>query len=198
MTLQARPTIFVLAGPNGAGKSTLYKTRVAPHVAAEFVNADQIQRDELRDPSMEASYNAAQLAEQRRRELMAAHQDLVTESTFSHPSKLQLLDDARVAGYRVMVFHVNVASADLSVARVAARVAEGGHDVPEDKARERYVRNQSLIRTAVLQADRAFVYDNSRLNMPPQQILEFVLGHLHAKADDLPAWAEKLYAKNLK
>ncbi|MHA7887264.1 hypothetical protein [Roseicyclus sp.] len=50
-----RPSLVLLAGPNGAGKSTLYQTRVAPRFAGPFVNADIIQRDELRDPSMEAA-----------------------------------------------------------------------------------------------------------------------------------------------
>lgn len=44
-------TMIVLAGPNGAGKSTLYAMRVGPHFHGPFVNADIIQRDELRDAS---------------------------------------------------------------------------------------------------------------------------------------------------
>lgn len=54
-----KPTMIVLAGPNGAGKSTLYETRIAPSFAGPFINADIIQRDELRDPSPAASYEAA-------------------------------------------------------------------------------------------------------------------------------------------
>lgn len=57
-----RPGLVLLAGPNGAGKSTLYQTRVAPSFAGPFINADLIQRDELKDPSMEASYQAARIA----------------------------------------------------------------------------------------------------------------------------------------
>jgi len=58
--------MIVLAGPNGAGKSTLYATRVAPGFAGPFINADIIQRNELRDPSPEASYEAARIASSRR------------------------------------------------------------------------------------------------------------------------------------
>ena len=57
-----RPGLVLLAGPNGAGKSTLYQTRVAPGFAGPFINADIIQRDELRGPSMEASYQAPDLS----------------------------------------------------------------------------------------------------------------------------------------
>lgn len=56
-----KPTMIVVAGPNGAGKSTLYETRVAPSFAGSFINAEIIQRDELRDPSPAASYEAANI-----------------------------------------------------------------------------------------------------------------------------------------
>lgn len=50
-----RPSLIVLAGPSGAGKSTPYGTRVAPSFAGPFINADLIQRNELQEPSLEAS-----------------------------------------------------------------------------------------------------------------------------------------------
>jgi predicted ABC-type ATPase len=53
--------MIVLAGPNSAGKSTLYETRIAPSFAGPFINAHIIQRDELRDPSAAASYQAAKI-----------------------------------------------------------------------------------------------------------------------------------------
>lgn len=192
-----RSTMFMLAGPNGAGKSTLYETVIKPRVDAPFINADLIQRDELKDPSMGASYKAAEIAEERRRESLAKGQDFVSESTFSHPSKLALIDEARVAGFRVVMYHVNVRSADLSVSRVARRTEEGGHNVPEDKIRERYVRNQALIKEAVLKADLAFVYDNSALNKPPERSIDFKAGQVVRIADRVPAWARELYAKEL-
>jgi pimeloyl-ACP methyl ester carboxylesterase len=122
-----KPTMIVLAGPNGAGKSTLYETRVAPSFAGPFINADIIQRDELRDPSPAASYEAAEVASSRRTDYLARRRDFVTETVFSHPSKLELIDDARNRGFTVIVMHVGVETPDLSVARVGSRVEEGGH-----------------------------------------------------------------------
>jgi predicted ABC-type ATPase len=192
--------MFMLAGPNGAGKSTLYETRIKPTIApdtAPFINADIIQRDELNDPSMEASYKAAEIAESRRRAHLAEGISFVSESTFSHESKLALIQEAKDAGFRVVMFHVNVRSADLSVRRVALRTKEGGHNVPENKIRERYVRNQSLIKQAVSLADRAFVYDNSALNKDPDMAIEFKRGQVVCLAERVPAWARDLYAKEL-
>lgn len=190
--------MFIIAGPNGAGKSTLYETRIAPKISAEFVNADRIQRDTLRDPSMSAAYKAAELAEARRRELMSQRKSLVTESTFSHPSKLQLVEDAKKEGYRVIMYHVQVRSPQLSVARVAARVEEGGHNVPEDKIRERFDRNRDIIRQAALKADRAFVYDNSLRNELPRLVLELERGRVVGMAPNMPKWTRELYAPELR
>lgn len=189
--------MFMIAGPNGAGKSTLYETRIKPHTAAPFINADIIQRDELKDPSMSASYKAAEIAEARRREHLKEGKDFVSESTFSHPSKLELIRDAKEAGFRVVVYHVNVRSPDLSVHRVAARVQEGGHNVPETNIRDRYERNQPLIRDAVRHADRGYVYDNSKLNVAPSLVIRFKDGQVTKVADNVPAWARELYRDDL-
>ena len=188
-----RPTLFLIAGPNGAGKSTFYDTVLAPRILAPFINADIIQRDELRDPSPEASYRAAEIAEERRREHMAAGQSFVMETVFSHPSKLELLQDARDAGYRIIVFHLALASADLAVARVEARAQEGGHPVPENKIRQRFKRNAPLIRQAALLADRAMIFDASALNERPQALLELTHGQVFRRTDSAPNWFETLY-----
>jgi predicted ABC-type ATPase len=90
-----RPSLVLLAGPNGAGKSTLYETRVAPSFAGPFINADLIQRDELKDPSMEASYRAAQIATERRASLLENRKSFATETVFSHPSKLDVITEAK-------------------------------------------------------------------------------------------------------
>jgi len=189
--------MFVIAGPNGAGKSTFYKNVIAPRIKAPFINADIIQRNELKDPSMEAAYQAATIAEARRQRALRTGTSFVTESTFSHASKLALIQGAKATGFCVVVYHINVRQPELSVARVAQRVSEGGHAVPESKIRERYERNQPLIRMAVLAADFAFVYDNSWLNRPAELLIMFRSGEVIESADGLPAWAKTLYADEL-
>jgi predicted ABC-type ATPase len=192
-----RPSLVLLAGPNGAGKSTLYETRVAPSFAGPFVNADLIQRDELKDPTMEASYRAAEIAAERRARLLEERKSFATETVFSHPSKLEIIAEARARGYIVIVMHVGVDDPGLSVARVRARTEEGGHDVPERKIRERYARGQPLIRQAVLAADRGMVFDNSRLNEPPRLMLAFAAGRLVQAEPVLPGWVRAVYAEDL-
>lgn len=93
--------------------------------------------------------------------------------------------------------HVGVETPDLSVARVGARVEEGGHVVPDDKIRERYARGAPLIRAAALKADRAMVFDNSTLNRPPSHCLTFAQGRLVFALPHLPAWIRSTYATDL-
>ena len=137
--------MIVPPGPNSAGRSTLYAMRVAPQFHGPFVKVDIIQRDELRDASPDASYKAARIATERRDALLAARADFVTETVFSHAPKLDFIDQAKANGFHVVVMHVGVEDADISVERVNARVDEGGHALPAHKIRVRYGRNPSLL-----------------------------------------------------
>ena len=187
----------MLAGPNGSGKSTLYETRIAPKFAVPFINADIIQRDELKDGDVNAAYEAAQIASDRRASLMADRKSFATETVFSHPSKLDLTTQANALGNRVMTFHISVAHPDLSVARVGERVTQGGHTVPEEKIRKRYDRSGPLIRQAILASDIGHVFDNSQLNQPPVRAVSFTNGTPTFVLPQLPNWVLNLYRDDL-
>lgn len=193
------PTLYVLAGPNGAGKSTFYRARLRRMVGAEFVNADELALKAFGHVAitMEESAEGQRLAENRRRELMAEKADLVVETTFSHPSKLDLLREAKAAGYTIVVYHLNLESSDLAVERVQGRVLRGGHPAPEDRIRARYERNQPLIREAVLMADNGLVMDSSAMGSAPRPLISFASGKPIEVADDLPDWAISLYGGDL-
>lgn len=193
------PILHILAGPNGAGKTTFYEAVLRNLTDAEFVNADRLANEELgrHAATREETELGQRLADKRRETLMAAGASLVTETTFSHPSKLELIARARSRGYRVVVYHVNVMSADFAVARVEARVAQGGHPAPAEKIRARYERNQPLIRQAALMADRAYVFDNTALGQPPRRLLSMTAGMATSIAAGLPQWAATLYAKEV-
>lgn len=189
--------MVLLAGPNGAGKSTLYDLQIAPSFRGNFINADVIQRDELRDPSPDAAYRAAGIATRRRQEHIASRRSFVTETVFSHPSKIDLVGQAKAAGFTVFLFHVGVEKADLSVARVLSRVEEGGHCVPEQKIRDRFDRNGLIIREAMLLSDVGHVYDNSRLNHSPERVISFKQGRVSFVRPRLPNWARTIYSADL-
>lgn len=193
------PILHVIAGPNGAGKSSFYQAVLKRLVSAEFVNADLLVAAELgRHAETETEAQRGQaLANARRDALMAAGDSLITETTFSHVSKVEMVRNAQARGYDVIVYHVNLDSADLAVARVTQRTSEGGHAVPEDRIRNRYARNGNFIHEAVLIADAAYVFDNSRRGEPPRRLLSLEAGLITAVAANLPEWAGTIYAVEL-
>lgn len=92
----------------------------------------------------------------RRDQLIAQGKSFTTETVFSHESKLQLV----AADYEVLLEVVAV-PVETSIERVAQRVAEGGHDVPEDKIRHRAVRADRLIPKAIPLANQARIWQNA-------------------------------------
>lgn len=181
----ASPVLHLLAGPNGAGKSTFYEEVLAT-TGLPFVNADQIARVRWPEASVEKGYEAAKLAEQQRHDFISARRSFITETVFSHPSKLDLLRTAQSAGYQVYL-HVLLIPEALAVRRVAVRVRLGGHDVPEEKIRGRFSRLWALVRQAIELADEAQVLDNSRAATPFRRVARFVHGELVSVAD-WPSW----------
>lgn len=156
----------LVVGPNGAGKSTLVRLAIEPTIPhALFVNADAIAREWWPDAPERHSYEAAEIAARTREMLVSQGRSFIAETVFSHPSKLDLLRAARAAGYTVFL-HVVLVDVETSVARVAARVAAGGHDVPEDKIRSRHQRLAALVAEAIRLSDEAFVYDNTHIAGP--------------------------------
>lgn len=181
------PVLHVIVGPNGAGKTTLYELALEPVTHLPFVNADRIAAKHWPNDQEARSYEAARLATNERAELIAHRRSFVAETVFSHPSKLDLLREARRAGYLITV-HVVLIPEELAVARVQQRVAHGGHSVPEEKIRSRYQRLWPHVIEAVELVDEAVFYDNSRARRPFRVVARFRAGAA-GKAADWPAWA---------
>lgn len=177
------PVLHVLAGPNGAGKTTFYEYVLRPATGLPFVNADVIAAQRWPIATAEHGYDASRLAAHERTQRMESRESFVTETVFSHESKLDLLRDARAAGFHVTL-HVVLIPEQLAVARVVDRVANGGHHVPEAKVRARFARLWALLRTAIAIADQAFVYDNTSASEPFRLVVSFENG----RPTDEPVW----------
>lgn len=110
------------------------------------------------------SYFAAFLAMYIRERLLEAGISFSLETVMSHPGKVDFMARARQSGYRVYLYYVSTQSPEINIGRVRTRVQEGGHDVPENKVRERYVRSLQNLYEAVKQSDRAYFFDNSGMH----------------------------------
>ena len=154
------PVLHLLAGPDGAGKTTFVERVLRPVTGLPFINSDATAGQRWPSAETDHAYQAAALAEEQRGRLMAARASFITETVFSHPSKVDLVERAVAAGYLVTL-HVILVPEEVTVRRVEYRAAHGGHDVPEAKIRGRYARLWSQIAAARLVADRVRFYDNS-------------------------------------
>ena len=189
------PIFHLLAGPNGAGKSTLYRALVASGVIGaemEFVNADLHERDHLQhisDPQ-KRSEAARDWADARRSALLNAKVALVSETVFSHESKLALIHHAQSLGYHVVLYVVSVDDPQRLLARVTQRVAEGGHAVPAERILQRYPRTMANLQIAVRLADMAFVYDAVDVEHGAHALVALCEKEQTAVlVDTLPMWA---------
>lgn len=151
----------LVVGPNGAGKSTFVDQILLPALPHQaFVNADEIAKLYWPGNEVEKSLVAARLAEVLRTAFVAMQEPFIAETVFSHPSKVDLIRDALATSYRVHL-HVLMVAEDDAVARVAKRVSQGGHAVPEEKIRSRHQRLWVNVVDAVHLCDTASVYDNT-------------------------------------
>ncbi len=180
------PVLHVIAGPNGAGRSTFHAKVIGPVTHLDFVNADVVAAQRWPDAAVEHAYDAARIAAIERDRRIGARQSFVTETVFSHESKLLMLRDAEAAGYRVTL-HIVAVPEELAVARVVDRVRNGGHDVPEEKVRVRIERLWGHLRDAIALVDEARVYDNTSAREPFRLVATYVGGRLTNVAE-WPSW----------
>lgn len=182
-----KPLAIVLAGHNGSGKSTLWYERLASTLQIPLVNADRLMlailpevrslkdlprwASKLRDNDVGWMQVAQKGVDHFVRQAIAQGVPFATETVFSHwqklgnghyASKIDLIRRMQRAGYFVLLIFVGLSDAQLSIARVATRVAKGGHAVDTKKLVERFPRTQAAIGRAITVADAALLTDNSR------------------------------------
>lgn len=154
--------ILAVVGPNGSGKSSaLYSSKVNERIA--FINPDDIARNEFSNVADEAERNklAWSRCNELRSELIASNISFGFETVGSHPSKVELLHQAKEKGYRVALLFVATESPDINIKRIKHRVTQGGHDVPDEKVRSRYERTLKLLPDYFSVSDTASIWDNS-------------------------------------
>lgn len=136
------------------------------------------------------------LADFLRKKLLSENKKFSFETVFSHGSKLQIMEEARLKGYKVYLYFVSTNSPDINKERVKLRAKEGGHDVPPDKIVDRYYRSLGLMYKAAQLSYQAFFFDNS--GELPRMFTNFRLVNgdkdwKKAKEKDIPDWFINYY-----
>jgi predicted ABC-type ATPase len=201
-----KPVLYVLAGVNGAGKSSIGESEFRSQGSPVF-NPDTIaQQIRTLHPHISltlANAHAWQIGKSLLEQAIAGGRDYRFETTLGGRTIAQLLEKAARSGHRLRIWFCGLASPELHLRRVQSRVALGGHDIPEDKIRERWNRSrENLVRLLPL-IDHLRVYDNSAdadpaegLKPQPVLLLEMKRGTITAPADlsGAPDWAKPVIA----
>ena len=184
LPLDRRPLIVALAGQNGAGKSTFYHAHLRL-AGLRFVNADV-----LAQALKINAYEAANVADSLRRELVRQRESFVFETVFSDPvgDKIGFLREAAAAGYTVVLCFIGISGADVSEQRVAMRVTQGGHDVPMEKLESRYPRTMANLKTALIEIPYVWIFDNDDLRAAYWLVAVYEHGQLVALHKPVPRW----------
>ena len=153
--------ILVLAGVNGAGKSSLLGTWLEA-AGLSWFNPDAFTRGLVEAGWAAGDANATAWHEgtRRLRQAMADGSDFALESTLGGNTIPRLLREA-CASHEVAIWFCGLDSVQLHVERVAARVARGGHDIPQDKIHARYDASRENLITLLPHLAELHVYDNS-------------------------------------
>ncbi len=157
------PKVFIIGGCNGAGKTTSAMTPL-PEIlhCDEFVNADEIARGISPLNPEDVAFKAGRIMLQRIRELASNDRVFAFETTLATRSYAPLLRDLRQKGYSSALVFFYLNDVELAIARVAKRVALGGHSIPENVIRRRYERGlRNFLNIYIPLADLWIVYDNS-------------------------------------
>ncbi|MCF7817847.1 MAG: zeta toxin family protein [Kiritimatiellales bacterium] len=166
-----QPTCYVIAGPNGAGKTT-FALRYLPELTGckNFINADLIAEGlSPLDPSR-VQLEAGKILLREIQANVAKGEDFAFETTLSGRTYARLLKELHAKGWKIVMFYLWIPSAEFSRQRVKQRVADGGHDIPDDVIARRYCRTVSnFLNVFAPLCDEILCYDSSN----PKPILTF-------------------------
>lgn len=154
---------LIIAGPNGAGKTTFARQFLAASIPdAEFINVDLIAEQISPGAPELAAMQAGRRMSAAIRDCVARRQSFAVATTLADRSYSRMIQKWQEAGFRVTLWFLRLPSADISIERVAQRVRQGGHYIPDAVVRRRFdagIANLAQIYTAIV--DDWAAYENS-------------------------------------
>lgn len=194
--------ITVIAGVNGAGKSSIAGGWIR-RAGGEYFNPDEVAAELItRHPHLsatEANARAWQAGYQQLLRAIEERADFTLETTLGGNSICQLLHQAIDQGQPVQIFFVGLATPDLHIQRVNERVARGGHAIPAEKIRQRWVSAIHNMMGLIPRCAAVRVIDNStpadQQGPHPQCLFSLRQDRFEVPpTDPMPDWAKPLAA----
>lgn len=162
---ETKPRVLIIAGPNGAGKTT-FAREFLPNEAGcpVFINADLIAAGLAPFSPESVAIPAARLMLRELDRHFSAGTSFAFETTLSGRGYLRLIKQWQAAGYRVKLIFLQLDSPEEAIARVAERVRQGGHNIPEKTIRRRFTAGlDNFHQHYAPRVDAWMLYDNSGL-----------------------------------
>jgi predicted ABC-type ATPase len=186
------PRLYIISGCNGAGKTTASYSLLPEMLdCSEFVNSDEFAKSLSPFKPENASIQASRYMLMKIRYLLNKQRDFAVETTLATRTLLKTAKMAQKAGYTVTLLYFWLNSPELAIERVKARVATGGHNIPEETIRRRYqVGIDYFFRYYAPICERWILADNSQI--PFRVIAE------GSRSDVVNIKDEETYAKILK
>ena len=155
--------IIIIAGPNGAGKTTFAREFLPQEAGCPiFINADLIAAGLSPFAPERAAIQAGRLTLQAIAQHAAQRESFAFETTLSGKAYARQIPQWRQLSYRVELFFLSLPSAEAAVQRVAERVRQGGHGIPETTIRRRFESGKRLFSELYQPlVDQWALYDNA-------------------------------------
>ena len=162
MSVESVKKIIIIAGPNGAGKTTFAREFLPTDEAClQFVNADLIAAGLSPFAPEAAALQAGRLMLMQIANHVAHGRSFALETTLSGLGYARQIPQWRAAGYAVALHFLVLPNAEVAIERVAQRVRQGGHNIPEAVIRRRFTSGQANLARYCALVDVWDVYDNS-------------------------------------
>lgn len=186
--MKNKPQLVILGGINGAGKSSTRDRYLMPDESNVVVidpdRLSKIYREQgldKRSADMQGSRLAISMFEQ----AIKDKKDIFLETTLSGQTIFNRMDKAKNNGYETTTVYVGLSSVETHIARVAHRVENGGHHIPEETIRDRFSKAEEQLKKAFERSDNFYYYDNSGnkpvLSFEKNKEIDFIIQHIQSE-----------------
>ena len=179
---------ILIAGVNGAGKSTLYQT-LESLKSMPRINTDEIVRSFGNWQNMSDVLKAGKIAVNKIKEYFEQGVTFNQETTLCGASIIRNIELAKALGYTIELHYVGVASVDIAKKRIAYRVSQGGHGIPDADVERRYRESLNRLKQIISLCDLAVLYDNTNAF---NRFAIYQEGKLFDVTDKRPDWYNEL------